>query len=298
MNNHDDIHSKLQYFISTKKIPNIIFHGESGSGKRTILNDFLQHIYDGDRQKMKTHIMTVECCHGKGIKFIREDLKFFAKAHIQSNHGANFKTIVLLNADSLTIDAQSALRRCIELFSHNTRFFILVENKERLLNPILSRFCEIYVSAGNRKTMAVAPLDSDMVQRFQATMANPCFSSLQDLVTTSVQWCEHGYSAHDWVQCLDKNPLDLVVLGSRSDKVASNLCEGYGYQKPSDKNPLDLVVEGCENQKPSDKNPKNIYITLCYHKIKPDFRCEKMLMFYVLYFTFVSSKRDLENMLL
>ena len=37
------------------------------------------------------------------------------------------------------------MRRCIELFSSNTRFFIIVENKEKLLNPILSRFCEIYV---------------------------------------------------------------------------------------------------------------------------------------------------------
>ena len=89
--------------------------------------------------------MNVNCSHGKGIKFIREELKFFAKANIQSNEGANFKTIVLLNADQLTIDAQSALRRCIELFSHNTRFFIIVENKDKLLNPILSRFCEIYI---------------------------------------------------------------------------------------------------------------------------------------------------------
>jgi len=143
--NHAHIESKLDYFIGSKKIPNIIFHGPSGSGKRTIIDGFLYKIYEGDRDKMKKHIMTVECSHGKGIKFIREDLKFFAKSHIQSNQGANFKSIVLLNADSLTIDAQSALRRCIELFSYNTRFFIVVENKHKLLNPILSRFCEIYV---------------------------------------------------------------------------------------------------------------------------------------------------------
>jgi replication factor C small subunit len=89
--------------------------------------------------------MHVNCAHGKGIKFIREELKFFAKSNVQSNTGVLFKTIVLLNADNLTIDAQSALRRCIELFSSNTRFFIIVENKNKLLNPILSRFCEIYV---------------------------------------------------------------------------------------------------------------------------------------------------------
>ena len=47
----------------------------------------------------------------------------------------------LKHADKLTIDAQSALRRCIELFSHTTRFFIIVEDKNKLLKPIISRFC-------------------------------------------------------------------------------------------------------------------------------------------------------------
>ena len=44
-----------------------------------------------------------------------------------------------------TLNRESALRRCIEQFSLTTRFFIIVENKSRLLNPILSRFCEIFV---------------------------------------------------------------------------------------------------------------------------------------------------------
>jgi len=145
INIHKNIYQKLDYFYETNKIPHLLFHGASGSGKRTIVHHFLSKIYQGDHKKMKSNIMHVNCAHGKGIKFIREELKFFAKSNVQSNTGVLFKTIVLLNADNLTIDAQSALRRCIELFSSNTRFFIIVENKNKLLNPILSRFCEIYV---------------------------------------------------------------------------------------------------------------------------------------------------------
>jgi DNA polymerase III delta prime subunit len=145
LNIHESIKQKLEYFKSIHKIPNIIFHGPSGSGKRTIVNDFINDIYNYDREKIKSLVMSVNCAHGKGIKFIREELKFFAKTHINSNGGDIFKSIILLNADKLTMDAQSALRRCIELFSHNTRFFIVVEDKYNLLKPILSRFCEIYV---------------------------------------------------------------------------------------------------------------------------------------------------------
>jgi hypothetical protein len=142
---HQNIIEKLDYFIEIKKIPHIIFHGPSGSGKRTIVYNFINKIYNNDKIFKNNYIMFVNCAQGKGIKFIREELKFFAKTHINFKEGNFFKSIILSNADKLTIDAQSALRRCIELFSHTTRFFIIVEDKYKLLKPILSRFAEIYV---------------------------------------------------------------------------------------------------------------------------------------------------------
>jgi replication factor C subunit 2/4 len=59
---------------------------------------------------------------------------------------------VLLNADSLTLDAQSALRRSIEIYS-NTRFFIVTANKSKIIRPILSRFCEIFCNTNNLNTI-------------------------------------------------------------------------------------------------------------------------------------------------
>jgi hypothetical protein len=144
INIHNDIKSKLDYFIINKKIPNILFHGPNGSGKRTLVFNFIDKIYNSKELK-QNYVLFVNCAQGKGIKFIRDDLKFFAKTNINSNSGNLFKSIILSNADKLTIDAQSALRRCIELFSHTTRFFIIVENKYKLLKPILSRFSEIYI---------------------------------------------------------------------------------------------------------------------------------------------------------
>ena len=138
---HGDIKQKLQYFIEHKKIPNLIFHGVSGCGKNTLAWNFIRSIYDNDKTTLKDYVMHVNCAHGKGIRFIREDLKFFAKTNVDLKDGEIFKSVVLLNADKLTTDAQSALRRCIELFNHSTRFFIVVEDKYKLLRPILSRFC-------------------------------------------------------------------------------------------------------------------------------------------------------------
>jgi hypothetical protein len=142
---HTSIINKLEPFTKTKKTPNILFHGPSGSGKKTILFNFINQLYNGNQEQIQKFVMYVNCEQGKGIKFIREELKFFAKTHIHQSSEYAFKSIVLLNANNLTVDAQSSLRRCIELFNHTTRFFMVVEDKYQILKPILSRFCEIYV---------------------------------------------------------------------------------------------------------------------------------------------------------
>ena len=41
INIHTDIKNKLEYFHSAQKIPNLILHGPSGSGKKTILYNFI-----------------------------------------------------------------------------------------------------------------------------------------------------------------------------------------------------------------------------------------------------------------
>jgi hypothetical protein len=268
---HENIKAKLHYFYETQKIPHLIFHGSPGTGKRTLVYDFLNKIYGQDKHKLKTNVMFVNCAHGKGIKFIREELKFFAKTNVQFNSGIWFKTIVLLNADHLTMDAQSALRRCIELFSHNTRFFIVVENKERLLNPILSRFCEIYVSGGKNHTENVVKIlsrsaseQSSYTER--STMYHEIIQSSPKqphmLVKYAIRWCEDGWCVYDWMNCLSYDAESNTPILSTER--------------------LELLY----------------LIRMCYYKIKPDFRCEKMLMFYLLYFTLISSKEDLKNMLL
>ena len=76
---HDKIIQKLDYFIKENKIPHIIFYGPSGSGKRTILYNFINKIYKYDKQKINSYVMYVNCSHSKGIRFIRDELKFFAK---------------------------------------------------------------------------------------------------------------------------------------------------------------------------------------------------------------------------
>jgi hypothetical protein len=273
---NDALVEKLDYFLKTKKIPNIIFHGASGSGKRTIVNKFLLDIYNGDKLKLKSNIMIVDCTQGKGIKFIREELKFFAKTNIHYNDNDNvmFKSIVLLNADSLTIDAQSALRRCIELFSYNTRFFIVVENKHKLLNPILSRFCEINISENT-------DCDGKLINFHKYNIDNK-INNLQINHNINIKL------ENKMRQCaiLGKNSLPNIIKFS-IELYEDGFCAKNIIDNLFD---FDLDIE-------IDKD----ILVLFYYKIKDEFRCEKLLFFYILkflYFEPTSSNETLKNMLL
>ena len=56
LNIHESIKQKLEYFKCIHKIPNIIFHGTSGSGKRTIVNEFIKDIYNNEKERRKKNV--------------------------------------------------------------------------------------------------------------------------------------------------------------------------------------------------------------------------------------------------
>ena len=245
---------------------------------------------------MKSYIMNVNCAYGRGIRFIREDLKFFAKTNVDLMDGDRFKTIVLLNADKLTIDAQSALRRCIELFCHSTRFFIVVEDKNKLLKPILSRFCDVYVpdiastirpayptAAINLhrynleqtlnfkaiKTTRLAKLSS-ILETAQAAQISRNDGSGSDetsgcrysnIMALAEELYERGYSALDIIALLEMEPDTFSNLGADSN----------------------------------DGALKKYELLIAFSRVKREFRNEKLLILFILYFMQFRSELDLKN---
>jgi GTPase SAR1 family protein len=270
LNIHQNIREKLEYFQSIHKIPNIIFHGPSGSGKRTIVSEFISNVYDNDREKIKSLVMYVNCAHGKGIKFIREELKFFAKTHINSNGGNIFKSIILLNADKLTMDAQSALRRCIELFSHNTRFFIIVEDKYNLLKPILSRFCEIYVPEPMHNGKIINLYKYNLEQTF----------FLQDVKKSRTEWL--------------KKELGKSVLQTTTIQKLMTLCSKL-YEKGYSGLDILNLLENTNFLETQINQERRYELLIAFNRVREEFRNEKLLILFILNFVYLSSELSLEN---
>jgi len=220
----DIIKEKLNKFIVKKKIPHILFHGNTIQLNIEIMRYLLDKIYDNKLDE-KTNTIYVNCAYGKGIKFIRDELKFFAKTNISIDNSDNkksistFKSIVLINADFLTIDAQSALRRCIELYSHTTRFFMVVLNKDAIIKPIISRFCDIYIPSSNKITYSQQQTINTRNAKiryikkiFKELDNNKTFEYLgKDIFDLTEDLYNRGIYYFDFIECIQSSLRDDIV---------------------------------------------------------------------------------------
>jgi len=120
------------------EMPHLLFSGSAGVGKtstalciaRQILGDYLND-----------NVLELNASDERGINMVREKVKKF------SNYAAftdiPFKIIILDEADEMTSDAQTALRRTIEDASKICRFILIANNISKIIKPIQSR-CAVF----------------------------------------------------------------------------------------------------------------------------------------------------------
>jgi len=85
--------------------------------------------------------MELNASDQRGIDVVRDQIKNFARFEMGSDY--SYRIIFLDEADALTSEAQSALRRTMEQFSNNTRFILSCNYSSQIIDPIQSR-CAVF----------------------------------------------------------------------------------------------------------------------------------------------------------
>lgn len=123
----------------------MLFYGPPGTGKTSTVLALAKELYGPEL--IKSRVLELNASDERGISIVREKVKDFARMQL-SNPSPGYrekypcppyKIIILDEADSMTQDAQSALRRTMETYSKITRFCLICNYVTRIIDPLASR---------------------------------------------------------------------------------------------------------------------------------------------------------------
>nr|QBK88436.1 MAG: replication factor C protein [Mimivirus LCMiAC01] len=137
--------SMLKTVIKKGNLPHLLLYGPSGCGKTSVALCIAMELF-GPR-KIKDRIIELNASDERGINVVRNKIISFAKGAIGNGDpkypSPPYKIIILDEADAMTTEAQSALRKTIEKYSHITRFIFICNYIRPIIGPIISR-CVIF----------------------------------------------------------------------------------------------------------------------------------------------------------
>ncbi len=135
-----------------KNLPNLTVYGVSGSGKTYLVNWLLAKLF---KTHFKERVLFMSLNDERGISTMRDKIKAFSNIQVkESNEIPNFKVIVFDQAEYISLDAQNALRRIIELSNNISRFIFLTRNTRCIIDPILSRCLQLNLNT-NAQTIRI-----------------------------------------------------------------------------------------------------------------------------------------------
>ena len=137
-------------FIKNKEIPHLMLAGSAGIGKTTIAKILCNEI--------GADFVMINASADRGIDTIRNKVTQFASS---KSFSSSVKVIILDEADSLTPEAQKAIRGVFEEFYRNCRFILTCNYKNKLIEAIHSR-CSVIdfsITPSNKPSLALKLLD-------------------------------------------------------------------------------------------------------------------------------------------
>ncbi|KAF1817967.1 P-loop containing nucleoside triphosphate hydrolase protein [Dissoconium aciculare CBS 342.82] len=140
----------LRRTLQAANLPHMLFYGPPGTGKTSTVLALAKELFGPEL--IKTRVLELNASDERGISIVREKVKDFARQQLSNPPSGPagveyrkkypcppYKIVILDEADSMTQDAQSALRRTMETYSKITRFCLVCNYVTRIIDPLASR---------------------------------------------------------------------------------------------------------------------------------------------------------------
>ena len=145
---HDDIINIFKNILKTGEMPHLLLYGSPGVGKTSTIIALCNELYGS---RYKENVLELNASDDRGINIVREKIIVFSKFKLGTKDkkfpSPDFKIIILDEADAMTNEAQTALRKVMEDMTKITRFCFICNNISKIIDPIISRCVKLKFKA-------------------------------------------------------------------------------------------------------------------------------------------------------
>jgi len=132
---NEEVVARLRAIARDGNVPNVILSGPPGTGKTTSICCLARELLG---PHYRDAVLELNASDDRKLDVVRGKIKMFAQKKVSLPPGRH-KLIILDEADSMTPQAQQALRRTMELHSATTRFALACNWSTKIIEPIQSR---------------------------------------------------------------------------------------------------------------------------------------------------------------
>jgi len=219
---------QLQQVVDTKNLPNLLFFGPPGTGKSSAAEVVARELF-GDAWEGNFTELNASDIFEQGRKYLeasRSLARFYdERKGVLDNFklimnrlagiaplGAPYRILFINEAESLTRDAQQALRRIIERYNKTCKFILATARPSQIIIPVRSRCLPLHFTQLPADTML------DFLRRIATeeghALSNECSRSIMGLSEGNLR------TALTLLQLVaddssEAHPLDLSVLAER-----------------------------------------------------------------------------------
>jgi len=169
--NYNLLNNKPNIYKNYYSMPNLLIHGQSGSGKHTLIRLLLNDIFDEtidetfietynikgygnavvdvNIEQSKYHLIFEPNNSGLDKYIILEIIKDYATKKI-INSNFPFRIVLINNIDNLNYNSQTSLRCIMEKYSNTCRFILCCNQITKIIDPIKSRCIDIRLKLPNK----------------------------------------------------------------------------------------------------------------------------------------------------